>query len=180
MANYLRQIEVAAILMLGFCSAPSRADEVVVKVNMISTTGIGDEIGTITIASSNHGVIIAPNLKRLPPGKHAFHIHEHPDCGPGMKDGKPVAGLKAGGHYDPTESAQRKDHHKPHGDLSELIADLDGTATKPVHSSNLKVAMVRGRSIMVHRFGEDEPGKPKGGGERMACGVIPHRASPRD
>jgi Cu-Zn family superoxide dismutase len=172
MANYFRRIEVMAILMLGICSAPSRADEVVVKVSMISATGIGDEIGTITIADSHHGVTITPNLKGLPPGKHAFHVHENPDCGPGIKGGKPVAGLKAGGHYDPTGAAHHMGH-KPHGDLSELTADPDGTATKPVRSGTLKVAMVRGRSIMVHRFGEDEPGKPKGGGDRMACGVIP-------
>jgi Cu-Zn family superoxide dismutase len=88
-----------------------------------------------------------------------------------MAEGKLVAGLKAGDHYDPTDAA----HHmgKPHGDLSELTADPDGTATTPVTSSKLNVAMMRGRSIMVHRFGENESGKPIGGGARMACGVIP-------
>jgi Cu/Zn superoxide dismutase len=85
-----------------------------------------------------------------------------------------VAGLKAGGHYDPTGGDGHKmSHHKPHGDLPDLTAGPDGVATAPVSSDKLTAAAVRGRAIMVHRYGENEPGRPKGGGARLACGVIP-------
>ena len=42
-------------------------------------------------------------------------------------------------------------------DLPDITAGTDG----------------RGRSIMVHRYGTNDPGKPKGGGPRYACDVIP-------
>jgi Cu-Zn family superoxide dismutase len=150
------------------------ADEATVRVNKISANGIGVAIGTITIKDTGHGVTISPNLKSVPPGKHGFHIHQKPNCGPGKKGGKSIAGLQAGGHYDPTGAGAKRGQGKPHGDLPELIAGADGRAVKPVMSSKLTVAKLRGRSIMVHRYGENEPGKPKGGGPRFACGVIPN------
>lgn len=173
MGCWRRRIGVGTILCLGMWSTGSVADEVIVEMHLISPKGIGAPIGTLALRDVHEGVRATPNLKKLPAGKHAFHIHENPDCGAGMEKGKMVAGLKAGGHYDPTGEGHKMGHHKPHGDLPELLAAADGTATAPVVSHRLKVAAVRGRSIMVHRYGENEPGKPKGGGTRLACGVIP-------
>lgn len=159
------------------------AGQVTVPVNTISAEGVGEAIGTITLKDGHHGMMVIPQLRDLPPGNHAFHIHENPDCGPGVKDGKKVAGLRAGGHFDPTgkghgmkhggHGKSHGTHSKPHGDLPQLIAAADGTATQSVMSDNLKVAQVRGRAILIHRYGENDPGKPKGGGPRYACGVIP-------
>jgi len=42
-----------------------------------------------------------------------------------------------------------------------------------VMRDKLKLAEVRRRSIMVHRYGTNDHRKPKGGGPRYACGVIP-------
>jgi Cu-Zn family superoxide dismutase len=173
MAIQVRLVGAIAFFLLGVNSTSSLGDEVVIRMNLISAKGVGNAIGTLVIEDEHYGVTITPKLEGLRPGKHAFHIHQNPDCGPAMEKGRMVAGLKAGGHYDPTREGHKMGDHKPHGDLRELMADADGTATKPVKSNKLKVAMVRGRSIMVHRFGENEPGKPKGGGARLACGVIP-------
>ena len=60
----------------------------------------------------------------------------------------------------------------PHGDLPDITADAGGTATKAVMLDKLKLAQIQGRSIMVHRYGTNDRGKPKGGGPRFACGVI--------
>ena len=158
------------------------ADETVVPIHKVSSDGIGAAIGTITLKDGHHGLIVAPDLRDQPPGNHAFHIHENPNCGPGEKDGKMVAGLLAGGHYDPAGKGHGMKHgghgkammhDKPQGDLPQLVAAADGTATEPVTNDKLKVAQIRGRAIMVHRYGENDPGKPKGGGSRYACGVIP-------
>ena len=89
-----------------------------------------------------------------------------------MKDGKKVAGLMAGGHYG-SGDATTGDTVKLRGDLPQLAAAANGIVTKPVVTNRLKVSDVRGRAIMVHRYGENDPGKPKGGGARFACGVIP-------
>lgn len=168
-------IGVTATCLIG---SQALASEVKVTVNKISADGIGAAIGTITLKDSHHGLMVTPNLKDLTPGNHAFHIHENPDCGPAMKDGKKVAGLKAGGHYNPTNVGHghgKKHGHgmTPHGDLPDITANADGMATKAVMTDKLKVDQIRGRAIMVHEFGTSDPGKPKGGGGRFACAVIP-------
>ena len=62
-------------------------------------------------------------LKGLTPGEHGFHLHEKDSCGPGEKDGKPAAGIAAGGHYDPAATKAHKGPggggHK--GDLPKLV-----------------------------------------------------------
>ena len=61
----------------------------------------------------------------------------------------------------------------PHGDLPNITAGTNGRATKTVMSDKLKLAELRRRSIMVHRYGTSDPRKPKVGEPRYACGVIP-------
>ena len=164
-----------ALVATVFPFSAAFADETVVPIHKVSSDGIGAAIGTITLKDGNHGLIVAPGLRDLPPGNHAFHIHENPNCGPGEKDGKMVAGLLAGGHYDPAgkgHGMKHGGHDKPHGNLPQLVAAADGTATEPVPNDKLKVAQIRGCAIIVHRYGENYPGKPKGGGSRYACGVI--------
>jgi len=82
---------------------PALASEVTVSVNKISADGVGTLVGTIALKDSHHGMMVTPNLTGLPPGAHAFHLHANLNCGGGMKSGKKVAGLMAGGHYNPTK-----------------------------------------------------------------------------
>jgi Cu-Zn family superoxide dismutase len=93
------------------------------------------------------------------------------------KDGKMVAALAAGGHFDP---AGTKKHAAPWGDghlgdLPPLFVDASGVATQPVLAPRLKAADIVGRSIMVHAGGDnhaDHPAPLGGGGARVACGVV--------
>ena len=104
----------AATWMLGvFSTAAADDSKVVVPVNLVDANGIGHEAGTVTITESAHGLVFSPALQGLPPGVHGFHVHENPDCAPGVKDGKPGAALKAGAHYDPAKSGH---HSTPWGD----------------------------------------------------------------
>jgi Cu-Zn family superoxide dismutase len=127
-------------------------------------------------------VSFTPSLKGFQPGAHAFHVHERPDCGPGMSSGKPVAGLAAGAHYAGRHTAMggmqmgnAHTHMTMAGDLPELVAMADGSVTLPVTKSGLTLAELRGKSVMIHSYGEQpsDPNKPKGGGARIACAVIP-------
>jgi Cu-Zn family superoxide dismutase len=157
------------------------AAEVEVQINRISVDGVGAEIGSIILKDNHHGMMLIPNLRALPEGNHAFHIHENPSCKSGVKNGNKIAGYMAGGHFAPKKENQeiqhnyKKSHHghgKPHGDLPELLATKNGTITTPVMTNKLKVSQLIGRSIIIHRYGESDVGKPKGGGPRYACGVI--------
>jgi Cu-Zn family superoxide dismutase len=152
------------------------ADEIVVKVTLVNEKGIGKEIGTVMASDSKYGLILKPQLGELLPGVHGFHIHDKPTCAHAMKDNKTVPALAAGGHYDPANTGK---HEGPYGsghlgDLPALYVAADGKATTQVLAPRLKVADLKGRSLMIHAGGDnyaDAPDPLGGGGARMACGV---------
>jgi Cu-Zn family superoxide dismutase len=149
-----------------------------VEMRTATLAGAGDVLGTVKIEETKYGLVFYPNLAGLPMGLHGFHVHENPSCEPGQKDGKTVAALAAGGHYDPKST---KAHGEPWGtghlgDLPALYVDHDGTAVNPVLAPRLRLKDVRGRSLMIHVGGDNHADHPMplgGGGARMACGVIP-------
>lgn len=158
-----------------FVKVMARAvDSIEVRVNSISADGIGGEVGTLRFTAAGDGISIMPNLRGFAPGPHAFHVHEKPDCGPAVQNGKHVAGLAAGGHYNGA-GGHGHGHMAMRGDLPELTAAADGAVTMPIAKTGLTLAELRGRSVMIHEYGEHpaDPKKPKGGGARIACAVIP-------
>ncbi len=152
-------------------------DSTEITMNHVSRYGVGDKIGTINARNTRYGVLFTPNLRGLTPGLHGFHVHENPNCGAGEKDGEKVAGLAAGGHFDPKKSGVHlgpfADGHL--GDLPALLVNADGTATHPILAPRLKLHDFEGRSLMIHAGGDNYSDEPKplgGGGARMACGVV--------
>jgi Cu-Zn family superoxide dismutase len=144
----------------------------------ITTEGIGESIGTVTFRdSSQFGLLIIPNLHGLSPGAHGFHVHQNPDCGPQARDGTMVAGLAAGGHYDPGNTGR---HEGPVGnghlgDLPVLLVDTKGNTPMAMFAPRLQAPDLVGRSLIVHAGGDNYSDQPKplgGGGARVACGVI--------
>ena len=170
-----KALSVAACILLF--SGLVFAEDVVVKVSLVNEQGVGNEIGTITASDSKFGLILTPQLSDLAPGLHGFHVHDKPDCSHAMKDGKAVPALAAGGHYDPANAGK---HEGPYGnghlgDLPALNISADGKATLPVLAPRLKVADIKGRSLMIHAGGDNYSDKPAplgGGGARVACGVV--------
>jgi superoxide dismutase, Cu-Zn family len=169
---------ICAAAAVRCAAALAGAGDIVVPVNSVDEKGVGRSIGTVTISESPHGLVFTPALEGLSPGQHGFHVHEKPECGPGVKDGKPGAALNAGGHLDPAHSGH---HGTPWGDghlgdLPALFVDSDGKAKDPVLAPRLKLGDVRGKSLMVHAGADnhsDQPAPLGGGGARVACGVIP-------
>jgi Cu-Zn family superoxide dismutase len=176
----------AAFLLLGAWLALSGAARAAdkgpkplkVPVNLIDATGKEKPAGTITLSETADGLEIAPKLKGLPPGEHGFHLHENGSCAPGDKDGKPAAGIAAGGHFDPDAAKAHKGPggggHK--GDLPKLEADAKGNVSGKLKAAGLKLADVAGKAIMIHAGGDNYSDTPQplgGGGARIACGVIP-------
>lgn len=161
-----------------FAAGLVSAKELTVEMRSATPAGVGESLGTVRIVETKYGLVFTPNLAGLPMGLHGFHVHENPSCEPGQKDGKPVAALAAGGHYDPQGT---KTHGEPWGtghlgDLPALYVDHDGSATNPVLAPRLRLKNVTGRSLMIHVGGDNHADHPMplgGGGARMACGVIP-------
>ncbi len=165
------------VIAFAALAGTASADEIVVQMNLITDQGVGAEIGTVTLMDTPQGLKLVPSLSGLAPGVHGFHVHEKPDCAAGMKDGKPAAGLAAGGHLDPAGTGKHEGPSgKGHlGDLPALAVGADGKATEAVVAPRLKTGDVKGRSLMIHAGGDnysDVPEKLGGGGGRVACGVI--------
>jgi superoxide dismutase, Cu-Zn family len=169
-----RLLLAAAFCMTGLAQAQAQTQ---VQMNAVDEKGIGKALGTVVISETQYGLVFTPSLKGLPPGLHGFHVHENASCEPKEQDGRMVAGLLAGSHFDPAGS---KHHSLPWGDghlgdLPALAVDAAGNANNPVLSPRLKMADVEGRSLLIHIGGDnyaDQPEPSGGGGTRIACGVI--------
>ena len=178
-------IALAAVLGMAAAAAPAqqRADQrpdqrTKVTLNLLDDKGIGAAVGSVTFSDTPQGLQIEPTLFGLPPGPHGLHVHEHPTCGPQEKDGKMVPGLAAGDHYDPknTHAHRGPEHKGGHlGDLPVLVVEKDGVSNAKMLAPHLKVADLRGRSLVIHAGGDnyaDTPQPAGGGGDRIACGIF--------
>jgi Cu-Zn family superoxide dismutase len=141
--------------------------------------GTGKDVGTAKISdgSGGKGVRIALNLKGLPSGEHALHVHTAAKCeGPAF--------TSAGGHFNPTNA-----HHginnptspKPHaGDMPNFTVKPNGTAKVMVENAAVtlgdgsnSVFANGGTSLVIHAKPDDLMSDPSGNaGDRIACGTI--------
>jgi superoxide dismutase, Cu-Zn family len=158
-----------------FLTWPQNPLEVDVVVRLTSESGVGGAIGTIAVKNSEvlvagrkePALLLKPNLRGLRPGLYAFHVHEHPNCGAGIKDGTAVPGLAAGAHLWLSGIGQLSGTtFTSHlGDLPNLEVNADGTATKMVVAARLSLADVANRALMIHASQDDNS-------TRMACGRL--------
>jgi len=173
----MKRLALAAAGTIFKWTGQLHAAEVTVPMNAISSSGVGDLIGTIVFRDTPNGLRIQPDLSGLTEGPHGFHVHQNPACGTMVKDGRTVTGLAAGGHFDPGKS-----HHHAGptgaghlGDLPALYVDSQGHANRVSHAARVKTSDLGGRSVMIHAGGDnysDQPARIGGGGARVACGIV--------
>jgi superoxide dismutase, Cu-Zn family len=137
----------------------------------------GKSIGTASLREAKDGVLITANIKALPQGLHAVHIHSVGKCeGPAF--------TSAGGHFNPLNKKHGlKNPDGPHaGDLPDLYVNKDGvgrydTLTESISlgSGASSIFDADGSSIVIHATADDNMTDPTGNsGDRIACGVIQH------
>ncbi|WP_260864517.1 superoxide dismutase [Cu-Zn] SodC [Citrobacter sp. Marseille-Q6884] len=172
----MKRLSLAIITLLACAGAQAASENV--EINLVTSQGVGQAIGSVTISETAKGLEFTPNLKALPPGEHGFHVHANGSCQPAIKEGKASAAESAGGHYDPHKTGK---HEGPEGaghmgDLPLLVVNNDGNATTSVIAPRLtSLEDVKGKALMIHVGGDNMSDQPKplgGGGARFACGVI--------
>jgi Cu-Zn family superoxide dismutase len=163
-------------LALGLGLAASAAAQEGQKATASFIDDKGQTVGSATLTQTPHGVLISLDLKDIPPGEHAFHVHEKGVCNAADKF------MSAGGHYNPG----KKQHgymmaggtHA--GDMPNLVASPDGTLKTSVLNAQVTLGSGEGTlfgsdgtALVLHAKGDDYKSQPAGdAGGRIACGVI--------
>lgn len=140
----------------------------------------GKSVGTASLRETKDGVVMTVNVKGLPQGLHAVHVHSVGKCeGPAF--------TSAGPHFNPMNKKHGlKNVAGPHaGDLPDMYVEKNGVGryealidSITLGSGETSIFDADGSTIIIHVTADDNVTDPAGNsGDRIACGVITKAAA---
>lgn len=147
----------------------------------VTTTSDGGITGTVSFTQNGNQVEVALDLQHVPPGQHAWHIHEGNSCGREKQADGGIGGpgTAAGNHWNPAKVAHglptAAAHHA--GDFGNFTADATGKASAKMTTdafnldpSGEKSAI--GHALIIHGGVDDGTGTNGNAGARIGCGIV--------
>ena len=158
-------------LVLAATAMPSQAQTAKAALQ----TADGKDAGSVTLTQTPSGVLLALTVKGLPPGEHAFHVHEVGKC--------EAPFTSAGGHFNPDKKKHgllvAEGAHA--GDMPNLHIAASGELAVEVHNAMITLEKGKpnslfdadGSAVIIHASKDDYKTDPTGeAGGRIACGVV--------
>jgi len=178
------------LLIVAFAMAAYASNRVQTKADAAKASPVkvemknvkGESVGTATLTPKGNGVQIKFTGHNLPPGQHAFHIHQNAKCE--ADPSAPADAFKsAGGHFNPAGKKHGLQNPEGHhnGDMPNFTADAKGNAKFTVTNDDVTLAegppnsvfANGGTALVIHEKADDMKSDPAGNaGPRIACGVI--------
>lgn len=165
---------VAITCLIGSLTLAAEADGIKVELK----DSKGNAVGTATLsAARSGGVNIALDLRSLPAGEHAIHVHAVATCEAPFES--------AGPHFNPTAKKHGlQNPDGPHaGDMNNFTVADSGKAKTTLTNANVTLAAGAnslytngGTALVIHAAADDMKTDPGGAaGDRIACGTISFR-----
>jgi len=161
--NLFGTVGAAALLAAAVSLSANAAGEMA---NTQLKDSSGKSVGDVDLVQTPAGVLIKLQIKGLPPGERAFHIHAVGKCeapfesaGPHFNPGNHHHGMMSGvGHA---------------GDMPNLHVPQSGELSIEVVNAAVTLEKGKPNSLVIHAKADDYKSDPAGNaGDRIACGVI--------